>query len=251
MDREEQLLFRHLQDLADTCYSRNVPVYTDFLNLNEQTVFLSKMSEFSHVRTVLDGGYEGAERKIVCFLPAYEEGEPFRPFLPIRIRSSAGKFTVPCTHRDYLGAILNLGIERGKIGDILVGDGQAHVLCMRAMADYVIEQLTSVKRNPVLVGSAEFSDLEKQLVFTEMTGTLASLRMDSLLAFFMKSSRTASAAVLDGERVFVNGRLCTSHSAEPRAGETVSVRGVGKFVFDGVVSSTKKGRLFIKIRKYS
>ncbi len=254
MDREEQLLFRRLRDLADTCYSRNIPVYTDFLNLNEQTVFLSKLSEFSHVRTVLHGGYEGAERKIVCFLPAYEEDGPSGaqlPFLPLRIRSSAGKFTVPCTHRDYLGAVLNLGIERGKIGDILVGEGQAHLLCMRSMADFLTENLTSVRRNPVLCARAELSELAAQVVFTEMSGTVASLRMDSLLALFMKSSRSASGSVLDGERVFVNGRLCTSHSAVPRKGDVISVRGFGKFVFDGVSSSTKKGRLFITIRKYS
>lgn len=254
MDREEQLFLNHLRDLAEACYSRNIPVYTDFLNLNEQTIFLSRMSEFSHVRTVLDGGYEGAERKIVCFLPAYEEDELPRerlPIVPVRIRSSAGKFTVPCSHRDYLGAALNLGIERGKLGDFLVGEGQAHVLCMRTMADYLMEQLTSVKRNPVLCTLAKFTELEEQVSFVEMTGTLASLRMDALLAFFMKSSRSAATLALDGERVFVNGRLCTAHAAEPKAGAVISVRGVGKFLFDGVQSSTKKGRLFIKLRKYS
>ncbi len=254
MDKEEQLFFHHLQDLADACYSRDIPVYTDFLNLNEQTVFLSNLSAFSHVRTVLDGGYEGAERKIVCFLPAYEKAHPPReklPFCPLRIRSSAGKFSVPCTHRDYLGAVLNLGIERGKIGDLLVEDRQAYLLCMTAMADFLMENLTSVKRNPVSCVPAEFADLEGSLTFTEMTGTLASLRMDSLLAFFMKSSRSSSVSVLDGERVFLNGRLCTSHLAEPKKGDLISVRGFGKFIFDGVVSSTKKGRLLIKIRKYS
>lgn len=253
MDREEQLFFHHLQDLADTCYSRNIPVYTDFLNLNEQTIFLSKMSEFSHIRTAMDGGYEGAERKIVCFLPAYEDKlsrERF-PMVPVRIQSLAGKFTVPCSHRDYLGAVLNLGIERGKIGDFLVGDGQAHVLCMKTMAEFLMEHLTSVKRNPVFCTTAEFSDLEGQLSFIEMTGTLASLRMDSLLAFLMKSSRSAAASVLDGECVFVNGKLCTSHSAIPKESAVISVRGVGKFLFDGVLSSTKKGRLLVKIRKYS
>lgn len=250
MNREEQILFNHLQDLADTCYSRNIPVYTDFLNLNEQTVFLSRLPEFSHVRTVMDGGYEGAERKIVCFLPAYEENLSSRPMTPVRIRSSAGKFTVPCTHRDYLGAVLNLGIERGKIGDILVGEGQAHLLCMKSMANYLLENLTSVKRNPVSCAVTEFEELAGRIVFTELTGTVASLRMDSLLAFFMKKSRSASASVLDGERVFVNGRLCASHSFEPKAGDVISVRGIGKFIFDGVSSSTKKGRLLIKIRTY-
>ena len=248
MNKEEQLFFNHMRELADTCYRRNIPVYTDFLNLSEQTVFLSNMSEFSHVRTFLDGGYEGAERKIVCFLPACEEGRPPRerlPMLPFKIQSSAGKFSVLCTHRDYLGAVLNLGIDRRQIGDLLVGEGYAYLLCKKAMADFLTEHLISVKRNPVHCILAEFSDLEAQQVLTEMTGTLASLRMDSLLAFFLKSSRSASVSAL------VNGKLCTSHIAEPREGDIISVRGTGRFLFCGVLSSTKKGRLLIKIKKYS
>ncbi|MCI8464581.1 MAG: RNA-binding protein [Lachnospiraceae bacterium] len=253
MNREEQLFLNHLHDLAKLCYSRNIPVYTDFLNLNEQTVFLSNLSEFSHIRTAMDGGYEGAERKIVCFLPAYGNERPSREELPIRplcIRSAAGKFTVACSHRDYLGAVLNLGIERGKIGDFLVGDGYAYVLCSRGLADFLTEHLTFVKRNPVLCALADFSELEGQLSFAEQTGSLASLRMDSLIALFTKNSRSSAVSILESERVFVNGKLCLSHSAEPKEGDIISVRGFGKFIFDGVLSSTKKGRLMIKIRIY-
>ena len=252
MDKDDQLFVNHLRDLADLCYQRGIPVYTDFLNLHEQTVFLAKMPEFSHVRIRLDGGYEEAERKIVCFLPVYEE-EADRdrlPIVPLKISSSAGKFTVPCTHRDYLGAVLNLGIERGKIGDFLVGDGYAYVLCTKNMADFLMNSLTSVKRNPVTCRIVPFSELTGQVSYRELTGSLASLRMDSLLALFMKSSRTAAVSCLDGERVFVNGRLCVSHGAVPREGDIISVRGAGKFVFDGVLSSTKKGRLMVKIRIY-
>jgi RNA-binding protein YlmH len=254
MNKEEQMFFNHIKESADNCYRRGIPVYTDFLNLNEQTVFLSNMSEFSHVRTFMDGGYEGAERKIVCFLPAHEEECPPRerlPIIPLKIQSSAGKFSVSCTHRDYLGAVLNLGIDRGQIGDLIVGECHAHLLCTKTMAGFLIENLISVKRNPVRCIPAEFSDLEGQLVLTEVTGTLASLRMDSLLAFFLKSSRSAAILALDKERVFVNGKLCISHIAEPKEGDIISVRKTGRFIFDGVLSSTKKGRLLIKIRKYS
>ena len=253
MEKEEQLFLRHLADLADVCYGRNIPVYTDFLNLHEQTVFLSAMPEFSHVRVRLDGGYEGAERKIVCFLPVYMEEAPREslPMVPIKIASSAGKFTSPCTHRDYLGAVLNLGIERGKIGDILVGDGFAYILCSENLAEFLMDELTNVRHNPVVCTRIPFSELEGQLSFTEITGSIASLRLDALLALVVKGSRSAALSCIKEERVFVNGRLCVSQTYEPREGDVLSVRGVGKFVFDGVVSSTKKGRQMIKIRKYN
>ena len=141
MDKEDQLLLRRLLDLADASYGRNIPVYTDFLNLHEQTVFLSAMPQFSHVRVLMDGGYEGAERKIVCFLPVYmeEAGRESLPIVPVRVSSSAGKFSVPCTHRDYLGSVLSLGIERSQIGDILTGARHAFVLCKEHMADFLLE----------------------------------------------------------------------------------------------------------------
>ena len=253
MDKEDQVLLRHLADLADASYGRDIPVYTDFLNLHEQTVFLSAMPEFSHVRVRLDGGYEGAERKIVCFLPVYMEdaGRESLPIVPICISSSAGKFSVPCTHRDYLGAILNLGIERSRIGDILTGDGYAYVLCLDTMADFLMDQLTSVRKNPVHCSRVPFSSLEGQVSYTELSGSVASVRMDALLALMLRGSRSAAAACLKAERVFVNGRLCTSLTAAPREGDVISVRGAGKFIYDGVTSSTKKGRQMVRIRKYN
>lgn len=255
MDKENQMFLRHLQDLAELCYQREMPVYTDFLNLHEQTVFLSALSEFSHVHVCLDGGYETAERKIVCFLPVsgkvWEKGDKRHlPVIPVRIASAAGKFTVPCSHRDYLGAVLNLGIERNKIGDILVGNGFAYVLCIRKMADYLMSGLTSVRRNPVRCEVASFDDLEGTISFTTITGSIASLRMDALLALFLKTSRSKASECLEEEKVFLNGKLCLSNTAEPKAGDIISVRGTGKFVFDGVLSSTKKGRQMVQARKY-
>lgn len=254
MDKEEQLFLRHLHDLADVCYRREIPVYTDFLNLHEQTVFLSALPEFSHVRVFLDGGYEMAERKIVCFLPVYGEKEPDReklPIVPIKIASSAGKFTSPCSHRDYLGAVLNLGIERGKIGDFLVGDGFAYMLCAEKLKDFLMDELRMVRKNPVSCALADFSDLEGQVSFTTVTGSIASLRMDALLALLLKTSRGKASECLAGERVTLNGKLCTSNTAMPKEGDILSVRGVGKYIFDGVLSSTKKGRQMVQARKYN
>lgn len=253
MDKEDQLLLRRLLDLADASYGRNIPVYTDFLNLHEQTVFLSAMPQFSHVRVLMDGGYDGAERKIVCFLPVYmeEAGRESLPIVPVRVSSSAGKFSVPCTHRDYLGSVLSLGIERSQIGDILTGDRHAFVLCKEHMADFLMENLTSVRKNPVVCKRASFSDLEGQVSFKELSGSVASVRLDSLVALMLGGSRSSASSCIRAERVFLNGVLCTSLTAVPKEGDVISVRGAGKFIYDGVQASTKKGRLMVRIRKYS
>ena len=90
--------------------------------------------------------------------------------MPVRVSSSAGKFSVPCTHRDYLGSVLSLGIERSQIGDILTGDRHAFVLCREHMADFLMENLTFVRKNPVVCKRASFSDLEGQVSFKRAFG---------------------------------------------------------------------------------
>lgn len=253
MNKEEQVFLNHLSDLAKVCYGREIPVYTDFLNLYEQTVFLSALPEFSHIRVHLDGGYEEAERKVVCFLPVYMEAlnREMLPIVPIKISSSAGKFTEAASHRDYLGAILNLGIDRSKIGDILVGDGYAYVLCTAPMAQFLMDSLTSVRHNPVHCEAVAFSELDGQISFTEITGSVASLRLDSFLALAVRMSRSAALSCVREERVYINGKLCTSQTYEPKVGDVISVRGAGKFIYDGVISGTKKGRQMIRLRKYN
>ncbi len=104
MEKEEQLLRRRLEELAGTSYQRDIPLYSDFLNLNEQTIFLSMMSSLP-VACRLEGGYDLAERKIVCFLPVREQDLAKPPICVIKIAPTAPKFARPCTHRDYLGAI--------------------------------------------------------------------------------------------------------------------------------------------------
>lgn len=254
MDKEEQLFLNHLHDLADMCYQRDITTYTDFLNLNEQTVFLTHLSEFSYASPFLDGGLETAERKIVCFLPVYEEkreDKSYLPFVPLKISSTAGKFSVACSHRDYLGAILSLGIDRGKIGDLIVNDNSCYVMCMKNIADFLMQELTGVRHNPVSVSEVSFEEISGKQSFVPISGTVASERLDSILSVMLKTSRSKAIPYISSEKVFVNGKVCTSSSYVPNEGAVISVRGEGKFIYDGAVSETKKGRILVKMRKYN
>lgn len=118
MDKEEQLLKKRIMELAALCYQRDIPSYTDFLNLNEQTVFHSIERSLPPVRYLITGGYEPAERKIVCFLPSYEEDATNLPISILKVEPVNARFAEGLTHRDYLGALMNLGIERGMVGTL-------------------------------------------------------------------------------------------------------------------------------------
>ena len=133
---EEEVLVGRIQDLAEQCYHRDVPSHTEFLTLAEQDLFYRTVNKIPGVRYVLSGGYESAERKAALFLPSYaEDGDAsMLPIAVVRISPLNEKFADALSHRDFLGSLMNLGVERYKLGDILIDGNQAYLICMADMA---------------------------------------------------------------------------------------------------------------------
>lgn len=139
MTREEQQLEKHFRDLARTAYQRGIAVFSDFLNLNELNIFQSLRPEFSYLKMESFGGYELAERQIVVFCPEAPVFYADYPICCLKITPLNVKFAESLNHRDYLGAILNLGLERTCLGDILVEDDAAYLFCLERMEDFIRE----------------------------------------------------------------------------------------------------------------
>ena len=127
---EEEVLVGRIQDLAEQCYHRDVPSHTEFLTLAEQDLFYRTVNKIPGVRYVLSGGYEAAERKAALFLPSYaEDGDAsMLPIAVVRISPLNEKFADALSHRDFLGSLMNLGVERYKLGDILIDGNQAYLI---------------------------------------------------------------------------------------------------------------------------
>lgn len=173
------------------------------------------------------------------------------PFSVLRIRPLNKKFSEDLTHRDYLGAILNLGIERCKIGDILVNTCEAVVFVSDHMSDFLAQNLTRIRHTPVVASIEELQEFQYEPSFEEIRGTVASVRLDTLLALAFSSSRSRLSGLIEGKKVFVNGRMIVSNGYRLKEGDIISVRGMGKFCYDGVLSETRKGRYSVVVRKYS
>ncbi|MEE0714281.1 MAG: YlmH/Sll1252 family protein, partial [Blautia sp.] len=154
------------------------------------------------------------------------------------------------THRDYLGSILNLGIERCKVGDILVEEDGAFVFCHTYMADFLIEKVCRIKHTPV---KAERITEESQLPTPkreEISGTVASPRLDSVIGLAFRTSRSSMISYIEGGKVFINGKSVVSNGYTLKEGDIVSVHGKGKFQFHSVTSKTKKNRYHVILYKY-
>ena len=170
---EEEVPVGRIQDLAEQCYHRDVPSHTEFLTLAEQDLFYRTVNKIPGVRYVLSGGYEAAERKAALFLPSYaEDGDAsMLPIAVVRISPLNEKFADALSHRDFLGSLMNLGVERYKLGDILIDGNQAYLICM---ADMAFSSSRS-KMVPLIEGGQGF--INGKLV----TSPSASLKEDDLV----------------------------------------------------------------------
>ena len=231
---EEEVLVGRIQDLAEQCYHRDVPSHTEFLTLAEQDLFYRTVNKIPGVRYVLSGGYEAAERKAALFLPSYaEDGDAsMLPIAVVRISPLNEKFADALSHRDFLGSLMNLGVERYKLGDILIDGNQAYLICMADMADYICAELKKVRHTSV------YCEVE------------ASVRLDAVLSLAFSSSRSKMVPLIEGGQVFINGKLVTSPSASLKEDDLVTVRHMGKFRYVGVQNQTKKGRLYVAVERF-
>ena len=258
---KEELFKKRMLELSKKSYYRGILTYSDFLDLNEQNILHSLSFSDTGVQVLLFGGYETAERQMAAFLPdalslrgemswCSEEEWVDYPFDILRISPLHAKYAEQLTHRDYLGTILGLGIERAKIGDILVDGTDAVVFVHRTLQSFLMEELTRVRHTQVLVKEISREDFQYEPKYEEIRGTVASVRLDSLLSLAFSASRTKLSGLIEGAKVFVNGKLITTNSYQLKENDVISVRGYGKFRYNGTGAKTKKNRIYVSVYKY-
>lgn len=160
------------------------------------------------------------------------------------------KFAEELSHRDYLGSVMNLGVERSKFGDIIVMDKEAVVFLCEEIADYVTDNLTRIRHTAVQCTRRELADISYTPSYTELKGTVPSVRLDTVMSVAFPMSRSKLTAYITAGKVFVNGKLITSNGFRLEEGNLISVRGLGRISYEGILSETKKGRYYISVRKY-
>ena len=241
---------KHFRDLARTAYQRGIAVFSDFLNLNELNIFQSLRGEFSYLETETFGGYELAERQIAVFRPEAPVFYADYPVKCLKVTPLNAKFAEDLNHRDYLGAVLNLGIDRACLGDILVEEDAAYLFCLERMADFIRDNLIRIRHTSVYVEQVEAENFHYEPKYKEVSGTVASVRLDKLLALAFNASRSSLTGLIEGGKVFVNGKLVTSNGYEPKEGDLISVRGMGRFRFRETGGQSKKGREYVILWRY-
>ncbi|MDE7321522.1 MAG: hypothetical protein K2N73_02115 [Lachnospiraceae bacterium] len=244
MDSEDILWKKRLGELADKAYNNSQYLFTGFLSASELDIYYQMERELSYVPVTVFGGTADCERVMLRFgsaeLCGYEEDFPIAC---IEISPLIEKFGEVLGHRDYLGALMNLGIERNTLGDIIIVGKHAFLFCAEKMAPYILENLDKVRHTNVSCRIAEnipettITNLERKIV------QVSAARADSIIAKAYNLSRSASVDLFRAKKVLINGRVYENNAGQLKPGDTVSVRGFGRFRFVEISGETRKGKL--------
>lgn len=246
----DDLLKKRFLELAERSYRSDKFIFTDFLSMAEVSLLYSLEREIGPANMTLSGGIEDAERCVARFgnPDSFGYSEDF-PIVCIKVEPLMQKFSDDLSHRDILGSIMGLGIERSNLGDIIISENKAYVFCLERMADYVIDNLTKVRHTSVKCSVTE--DVPKVADNgVEMNVQAHGERIDGLVSKIYGHSRSKSIELFRQQKIFVNGRICENNSYNLKEGDLVSVRGSGRFKFLGVVGTTRKGNLNVKVVRY-
>ncbi|MBR6186691.1 MAG: hypothetical protein IKQ41_10575 [Clostridia bacterium] len=234
---------KRLTEWAKRSYEQGVYCFSHFLDLKGRSDFGAMLPALAPAPWKLFGGAEGCERQMLRFGDEASCGyEQSFPIACLRIAPRSAKFADPLTHRDYLGALMALGIERELLGDIIVRESEAFLFCEERIAPYIQENFIQAKHT--YLTCAPVSQIPEGALFAtrRISVQLSSQRADALIAHVFRLSRAEAQALFPAGKVFLSGRLCESPGVAPKPGDILSVRGYGRMKYVGVESLSKKGK---------
>ena len=237
-----------INELYERSVNRGIFTFTDFLSPSKQAE-AERIAGKNNVKFF--GGSENCERVMARFGNEEELGydEEF-PIKIVKITVTAGKFATEITHRDVLGAVLNLGIDRNKTGDIIAMKNAAYIFVADTIAELVVNETKSVSRNPAKAEIADEIPEDARPKTEEREISVASNRADAVISRLYGMSREESLTKFKSGFVAINGKPCEKNEKSLSGGDVVTVRGNGKFVFIGEGGTSKKGKLYVKLKVY-
>ena len=242
---QEENVKARLQDLCLRCQRLQAAVPTRFLSPPEAALAV-KAARDHFIQCALSGGYQEAERVMACFYPDGEE--PVFPFRCVHI--TWDKRYHQAEHRALLGSVLGLGIEREMVRDISLQEGGAYLMVVEEMAGFIADSLVKAGSTPVEAVVMEELPTISQAEGKLFRDTVASLRLDAVVAAGLNLSRSEAASCILSSRVMVNHKPEMRLDAQVQEGDLLSIRGHGRLKLKSVGAPTRKGRVPIQFESH-
>ena len=247
---EDRLLLAKVWDKLTAGMRRQIPANTYFLSPRELEMTRFLFGDTEGLYTF--GGYEEAERKMLVYLPDYlDETYLTSEDSPLICLRATFYEADTLSHRDFLGALMGAGIGRETVGDICVGSGSCDFFVTKEIAPYVLQNFLSAGRTRLHLSQISADAVQIPEPETkEIRDTLASLRLDSVIASGFRVGRALAAQYITTGRAAIDGLPCEKPDKTVAEGCKISVRGLGKIKLDTVGGQTKKGRISVLIKRY-
>jgi len=246
---EDKLLIAKVEDLFRICDKNFVPSVSNFLNERECYIAESICRKHSELRYGFWGGYESANRRVLCVYNEYFD-DNWRDETGIKCLTFSFRKEDKLTHRDFLGSLMAMRLKREMIGDIIIDEGIAQIFADEIAAKHIMAELCKVGRVGVSISDDIPFRLETKQEFQEISGTVSSMRIDAVLSLGLHLSREKTAKIIEAQKVQLNYVQTCSVSKEVKCGDIFSVKEHGKFILSDVTGISKKGRIHITIQKY-
>lgn len=251
---EFKILVAKVIDKYEFCRTRNKITFTDFLNFSERSVIERILKEEKISNYIFFGGKEEADRNILIFYPEKGSKEMlaknYENMLEI-IRIEL-PHNLHYEHREYLSGIMKLGMRREKFGDILVNENGADIITLVEASKYLENGLKSLTRfQKAQISICNISELnDKEIEFENFRIIVSSIRLDNFVAEIANCSRNKAEEIIEIGKVFINSINELKPSKKISTNDIITIRGKGKFIFDGIEKETKSGRYLLNMRKY-
>lgn len=250
---DSQILIAKVQDKQKFCKSKNKITYSDFLNQAEKKLILKRIKL---ERAFFYGGCENSEREVLFFYPEKINEETAQKAVnnfisAVRIclpNDMKGKYE----HRNYLSALIKIGMMREKIGDIIVDENGADIVIFNINSDFIMLSLSQLTRfKKCKIEQISINDIrEKKDNYEYILINVPSLRIDAVVSELAKCSRNIANELIEQERVFINYENVNKGSKIVECEDIVNIRGKGKFIIGDTIKNTRKGNLVVNVKKY-
>ena len=251
-DPEERIVLARALDQLDRARNRSIPCATQFLSPAQRAALEPLIAASGHPKHLFHGGFEGAERTVCVFLPDWQELDGWEASEELASIEAAYPPTgAELTHRDLLGGLMGIGLTREKVGDILMGEKAAQIICLKDAAPIILSQFGQAGRYKLKLREIPLTDLSPAPAAVKVIhDTVAALRLDAVLSSGFSLARGKAADAVASGRVSLNHRECLKPDKAVEEGDVLTCRGLGKCVLKSVGGQSRKGRVIIEIERY-
>lgn len=254
---DDKLLLAKTEDLIKQCSKTYSPAYSMFLDERQCMISETVLRKYGDIQYNFWGGYENAQRKILCVYNQYDcdylndyYSDNLTEEIPIKCLTFTYRKADVLTHRDFLGSLMGMRLKRETIGDIVVSEGKTQLFATETASKLICSSVAKIGKTGVKICDDKPFDIPVVQQFDTISGTVASLRADSVVSLALRMSREKTSQIIKNTGVQMNFFPVFSASYEMKCEDVFSVKGYGKFILSEISGISKKGRIHITVKKY-